>query len=66
MRKLPTDDPGVAYLSARVDTPDAIFFDAMVDRIADILGDRGDTDLKDIRRAKAIGVLGHPAPRRHS
>jgi hypothetical protein len=25
VRKLPTDDPGVAYISARVDTPDAIF-----------------------------------------
>ncbi len=61
VRKLPTDDPGVAYLSARVDTPDAIFFDAMVDRIADILADRGDTDLKDVRRAKAIGILATPA-----
>jgi hypothetical protein len=61
VRKLPTDDPSVAYLSARVDTADAIFFDAMVDRIADILGERGDTDLKDVRRAKAIGVLATPA-----
>jgi hypothetical protein len=61
VRKVPTDDPSVAYLSARVDTADAIFFDAMVDRIADILGDRGDTDLKDIRRAKAVGVLATPA-----
>jgi hypothetical protein len=61
VRKLPTDDPSVAYISARVDTPDAIFFDAMVDRIADILGDHGDTDLKDLRRAKAIGILATPA-----
>ena len=61
VRKVPTDDPAVAYLSARVDTADAIFFDAMVDRIADILGDRGDTDHKEIRRAKAIGVLATPA-----
>jgi hypothetical protein len=61
VRKVPTDDPSVAYLSARVDTADAIFFDAMVDRIADILGDRGDTDHKDIRRAKAVGVLATPA-----
>ncbi len=61
VRKLPTDDPAVAYLSARVDTPDAIFFDAMVDRIADILGDRGDTDLKEVRRAKAVGILATPA-----
>jgi hypothetical protein len=61
VRKVPTDDPAVAYLSARVDTADAIFFDAMVDRIADILGERGDADLKDVRRAKAIGVLATPA-----
>jgi len=61
VRKLPTDDPSVAYLSARVDTADAIFFDAMVDRIADILGDRGDADPKDVRRAKAVGVHATPA-----
>lgn len=60
VRKLATDDPSVAYLSARVDTADAIFFDAMVDRIADILEGRGDTDTKDVRRAKAIGVLATP------
>jgi hypothetical protein len=60
VRKLPTDDPNVAYLSARVDTPDAIFFDAMIDRIADILADRGDTDPKDVRRAKAVGILATP------
>jgi hypothetical protein len=61
VRKLPTDDPTVAYLSCRVDTADAIFFDAMVDRIADILGQRGDTDDKELRRAKAVGVLATPA-----
>ena len=33
----------------------------MVDRIADILADRGDTDVKDIRRAKAVGILATPA-----
>lgn len=61
VRKLPTEDPTVAYLSARVDTADAIFFDAMVDRIADILGERGDTEGKDARRARAVGVLATPA-----
>lgn len=60
VRKLPTDDPTVAYLSARVDTADAIFFDAMVDRIADILADRGDPDSKDVRRARAVGILATP------
>ena len=42
VRKLPTEDPTVAYLSCRIDTSDAIFFDGMADRIADILGERGD------------------------
>ena len=44
-----------------MNTADAIFFDAMVDRIADILGDRGDTDAKEVRRATAIGILATPA-----
>ncbi len=61
VRKLPTDDPAVAHLSARVDTADAIFFDAMVDRIADILGQQGDGDSKEIRRARSIGILATPA-----
>ncbi|MFZ0529234.1 MAG: HNH endonuclease signature motif containing protein [Propionicimonas sp.] len=61
VRKLPTDDPMVAYLSARVDTADAIFFDAMVDRIADLLGTHGDADPKEVRRAKAVGILATPA-----
>jgi len=61
VRKLPTEDPTVAYLSCRVDTSDAIFFDGMVDRIADLLGERGDGDTKEIRRAKAVGILATPA-----
>jgi hypothetical protein len=61
VRKHPTDDPTVGFLTARVDTADAIFFDAAVDRIADVLGTRGDTDPKEIRRAKAVGILATPA-----
>ena len=61
VRKLPTDEPLVSYLSARVDTADAIHFDAMVDRIADLLETHGDTDTKDVRRAKSIGILATPA-----
>lgn len=61
VRKHPTDDPTVAYVEARVDTADAIFFDATVDRIADILGTQGDLDPKEIRRAKAVGILATPA-----
>jgi hypothetical protein len=61
VRKLATDDPLVAYLSCRVDTRDAVFFDAMVARIADLLADQGDTDPLDIRRARAVGILATPA-----
>lgn len=61
VRKLPTDDPATARLSARVATADAIFFDAMVDRFAGILSDHGDTDPWDALRAKAVGVLARPA-----
>lgn len=61
VRKLPTDDPATAHLSARVATADAIFFDAMVDRIADILSDRGDLDPWDALRAKSVGILANPA-----
>jgi len=61
VRKLPTDDPLVAYLSCRVDTRDAIYFDAQVDRIADLLAAHGDTDPKEVLRAKAVGILATPA-----
>lgn len=61
VRKLATDEPLVSYLSARVDTADAIHFDAMVDRIADLLETHGDTDTNDVRRAKSIGILATPA-----
>jgi len=61
VRKLPTEDPLVAYLSCRVDTRDAIFFDAQVDRIADLLAAHGDTDPKEVLRAKAVGILATPA-----
>ena len=61
VRRLGTDDPTVDYLSARVDTADARYFDAMVDQIADLLQAQGDTATKDVRRAKSIGILATPA-----
>lgn len=61
VHKLPTSDPATALLAARVATADAIFFDAVVDRIADILSGRGDLDPWDALRAKAVGILAHPA-----
>jgi hypothetical protein len=61
VRLFPTDDTSIRQLAARIDTADGIFFDAMVDRIADILASQGDTDSKDHRRAKALGILATPA-----
>jgi hypothetical protein len=61
VRKFPTDNTAVAYIAARVATADAIFFDAQIDRIADILSAHGDVDTKEARRAKAVGVLATPA-----
>lgn len=61
VRKEATRDASVALITARVDTADAIFFDGMVDRIADLLGAQGDEDPKEIRRAKALGILATPS-----
>jgi hypothetical protein len=61
VRVLPTDDAATAYISARVDTGDAVFFEAMVTRIAAVLAEQGDTDPLDARRAKAVGILATPA-----
>ena len=55
------EDTAIKQFYGRVDAADGIFFDAMIDRIADILAARGDTDSKDHRRAKAIGILATPA-----
>ncbi|MCL2491016.1 MAG: 13E12 repeat family protein, partial [Propionibacteriaceae bacterium] len=54
-------DPASSYVCARLDTADAIFLDATVDRLADLLATQGDTRCKDHRRATALGVLATPA-----
>lgn len=51
---------GLLTLVARADAGDVIVFVAMVDRIAQILAERGDTDSIDVRRSKAIGILATP------
>jgi hypothetical protein len=51
---------GTKSMAARAEAADMIWFDAMVDRIADILGRRGDKRRKAQRRAAALGVLGNP------
>jgi len=54
-------DHGLKLIIARATAGDAIWFKATVDRIADILGKQGDTDIMEVRRSKAIGILAQPA-----
>ncbi len=56
----PSNDHGIRDIYIRTEAPAAIWFDASVDRVADGLGLLGDTASKDIRRAKAVGILAQP------
>ena len=56
----PSNDHGVKDIWIRAAAPDAIWFDAAVDRVADSLALLGDTDPKDALRGKAVGVLARP------
>ncbi|GAA2098900.1 hypothetical protein GCM10009841_12450 [Microlunatus panaciterrae] len=56
-----SSDHGLKTLYARAQAGEVIWFVAMVDRIATILGDRGDPDSEDVRRSRAIGILANPA-----
>ena len=51
---------GTSTLNARMDTPDAAALDHAVDHVATTLGRLGDTDPRDVRRARALGVLADP------
>jgi Domain of unknown function (DUF222) len=53
-------DHGIRDVHIRTDAASAAWFDASVDRVADGLGTLGDTSPKDVRRAKAVGVLARP------
>ena len=46
---------------AKAAAGDAIWFLATVNRIAEILAARGDTDPVGVRRARAVGILARPA-----
>lgn len=52
---------GVATIIARVNAPGALFFDATVDRLADILAEQGNTDTKEERRSQAVEIMATPA-----
>ena len=51
---------GTSSLNARLDTPDAAALDHAVDHLATTLRHLGDTDTRDVRRARALGVLAEP------
>jgi hypothetical protein len=55
------DEHGLKTLIARASAGDVIVFEAMADRIAEVLGAHGDPELIDVRRSKAIGILARPA-----
>ncbi|WP_030485447.1 HNH endonuclease signature motif containing protein [Nocardioides aequoreus] len=52
--------PAVTDVHLTLDTPDALAFDTTVGRLAADLKELGDTDVLDVRRAKAVGVLADP------
>ena len=52
---------GLKLIIARATAGDAIWFKATIDRIAEILALRGDSDSVEVRRSKAIGILAQPA-----
>ncbi|MGH3510284.1 MAG: DUF222 domain-containing protein [Nocardioidaceae bacterium] len=51
---------GLTHLAITCDTPDALAFDAALDRVATTLGTLGDGDSRDARRSKAVGILADP------
>lgn len=54
------NDHGIKDIYIRTEAPVAIWFDASIDRIADDLAQLGDGATKDVRRARAVGVLAQP------
>ena len=54
-------EDGLKTIVAKAAAGDAVWFLATVNRIADILAARGDTDPVGTRRARAVGILARPA-----
>lgn len=52
---------GITDVDARLDAADAIFLNAQLNRLAGILGQGGNTETFEIRRALALGVLASPS-----
>ncbi len=56
-----SNEHGLKTLVAKATAGEVIYLVAMVDRIAEVLLQHGDTDPVGARRSKALGILGHPA-----
>ncbi len=54
-------EDGLKTIVAKAAAGDAVWFLATVNRIAEILAARGDTDPVGARRAKAVGIVARPA-----
>ncbi len=56
-----TDEVGLRHVIARVTAGDAVWIDAMVDRVADLIADRHQDATRDELRSVALGWLARPA-----
>lgn len=56
-----TDETGLRHVIARVSAGDAVWIDAMVDRVADLIADRHPGAGRDELRSIALGRLARPA-----
>ncbi|MGI8434029.1 MAG: DUF222 domain-containing protein [Nocardioidaceae bacterium] len=55
-----SNDHGIKDIFIRTQAPNAIWFDASIERIAEGLQALGDLSTKDVRRGRAVGVLAQP------
>lgn len=55
-----SNEYGLKTLIAKASAGDVVWLDAMCDRIAAMLAALGDDDPRQVRRSKALGLLGHP------
>jgi Domain of unknown function (DUF222) len=53
-------DHGTKTAFIRADASDLAWFDDTLDQVAESLAVLGDTSTKDVRRARAVGILAHP------
>ncbi len=56
-----SNEHGLTTLVAKVEAGDAVAFLAMIDLLARVLQEDGDTGTADVRRSRAVGILANPA-----